>query len=60
MGYDLQPLVTMKEKTTLLQQAVDENWLLFFGHDPEIAFATVKHTDKGIRVDKTFRNFEKA
>jgi len=60
MGYDLQPLVTMKEKANFLQQAADENWLLFFGHDPEIAFATVKHTDKGIRVDKTFRNFEKA
>jgi len=60
MGYDLQPLVTMKEKVKTLQQALDENWLLFFGHDPEIAFATVKHTDKGIRVDKKFRNFEEA
>ena len=58
MGYDLQPLVTMKEKVKILQQAVDENWLLFFGHDPEIACATVKHIDKGIRIDKTFKNFE--
>ncbi len=60
MGYDLQPLVTIKEKVKILQQAVDENWLLFFEHDPEIACATVKHTDKGIRVDKTFRNFKEA
>ncbi len=60
MGYDLQPLVTMKEKVKTLQQAADENWLLFFSHDPEIACATVKHTEKGIRVDKTLRNFEEA
>jgi glyoxylase-like metal-dependent hydrolase (beta-lactamase superfamily II) len=60
MGYDLQPLVTIKEKVKILQQAVDENWLLFFEHDPEIACATVKHTDKGIRVDKTFGNFKEA
>ncbi|MEE9448724.1 MAG: MBL fold metallo-hydrolase [Ignavibacteriaceae bacterium] len=60
MGYDLQPLITIKEKVKILQQAVDENWLLFFEHDPEIACATVKHTDKGIRVDKTFGNFKEA
>ena len=58
MGYDLQPLVTLQEKKTFLKQAVDENWKLFFGHDPETAFASVKVTDKGYQVDKKFKSFK--
>jgi glyoxylase-like metal-dependent hydrolase (beta-lactamase superfamily II) len=58
MGYDLQPLVTMEEKKKILALAADENWKLFFGHDPEIAYATVKHTDKGIRDEERFTGFE--
>ncbi len=42
MGYDLQPLVTLEEKKKYLKIAVEENWKLFFGHDPEVAFATSK------------------
>ena len=40
--------------------ALDENWKLFFGHDPEIAFATVKKFGEGYIVDKTYRSFEEA
>ena len=40
--------------------AVDENWKLFFGHDPEIAFATVKKFGEGYLVDEKFRSFETA
>jgi len=58
MGYDLQPLVTLKEKKEILQKAAEENWKLFFEHDPVNAYATVKFTDKGIATDKLFRNFE--
>jgi glyoxylase-like metal-dependent hydrolase (beta-lactamase superfamily II) len=58
MGYDLQPLVTLEEKKKYLKIAVDENWKLFFGHDPEIAFATVKKLDKGYFSDKKFKSFE--
>lgn len=54
MGYDLQPLVTLNEKKKLLRQAVDEDWKLFFYHDPEIAYATLVQTDKGIRVKEKF------
>jgi len=60
MGYDLQPLVTLEEKKKHLKMAVDEKWKLFFGHDPEIAFATVKKFGEGYIVDKTFRTFEEA
>ena len=59
MGYDLQPLVTLREKIKYLKIAVDKNWKLFFGHDPEFAFATVKKFGEGYLVDKKFRTFEK-
>jgi glyoxylase-like metal-dependent hydrolase (beta-lactamase superfamily II) len=58
MGYDLQPLVTLQEKIKYLKIAVDKNWKLFFGHDPEFAFATVKKFGEGFLVDKKFRTFE--
>ena len=58
MGYDLQPLVTLEEKKKYLKIAVDQYWKLFFGHDPEIAFATVKKFGEGYIVDEKFRSFE--
>lgn len=53
MSYDVQPLVTMKEKERILKQAVDEGYILFFEHDPVIEAATLVETDRGIRVHKT-------
>lgn len=58
MGYDLQPLVTLDEKKKYLKLAVDENWNLYFGHDPDFAIATVKHSEKGIIQDKVYKDFE--
>jgi len=57
MGYDLQPLVTLEEKKKYLKIALDENWKLFFGHDPEIAFATIKKFGEGYTADEKFRSF---
>ena len=47
MGYDIQPLETVREKEKYLHKAVQENWKLIFGHDHENACATVKKTEKG-------------
>jgi len=58
MSYDLQPLVTLKEKKEILQKVAEKNWKLFFGHDPEIAIATVKQTDKGVREDRRYKSFD--
>jgi glyoxylase-like metal-dependent hydrolase (beta-lactamase superfamily II) len=58
MGYDLQPLVTLEEKRKYLKMAVEENWKLFFGHDPEFAFATVKKFGEGYIADEKFKSFE--
>jgi len=60
MGYDLQPLVTLQEKKKYLKLAVDENWKLFFGHDPEFALATAKIFREGYMSDKKFKSFEDA
>jgi glyoxylase-like metal-dependent hydrolase (beta-lactamase superfamily II) len=48
MAYDLRPLVTLEEKRRLLAQAADEDWILFFEHDPQVAAARLQRTEKGI------------
>ncbi|MBD2751459.1 MBL fold metallo-hydrolase [Spirosoma validum] len=50
MSYDMRPLLTMDEKSRVLQQAADENWILVFEHDPITEAATVEMTEKGIRI----------
>ncbi len=50
MGYDVRPLETMKEKQSILQTASDENYILFFEHDPFHEACTVQKTEKGIRM----------
>ncbi len=39
MGYDLYPLELLETKKKILTQAIKENWLLIFEHDPKIIFA---------------------
>lgn len=47
MGYDVQPLKTVREKAELLEQAVRHDWVLAFEHDPEHAFARVERDERG-------------
>jgi len=54
MSYDLQPMVTMEEKRKILPLAVEENWKLFFEHDPEITAATVTQSMHGFGVDEVY------
>ncbi|MEW6507846.1 MAG: MBL fold metallo-hydrolase [Bacteroidota bacterium] len=54
MGFDLQPLVTLQEKKDLYPQAIEENWILFFEHDPEVAAATITKNDKGFFIKDVF------
>ncbi|MBN8822185.1 MULTISPECIES: MBL fold metallo-hydrolase [unclassified Spirosoma] len=50
MSYDVRPLLTMEEKTQVLQKAAAENWILVFEHDPITEAATVEMTEKGVRI----------
>jgi len=54
MGYDLQPLVTVQEKKKILPIAIEQNWKLFFEHDPEVIMATVAESQKGFSIDQVF------
>ena len=54
MGYDTRPLITMEEKQKFLNKAADNGYILFFEHDPVNECCTVKHTDKGVRLDQVF------
>lgn len=47
MGYDVRPLVTVREKETFLKEAVDQNYLLFYEHDANTEVSRVVATDKG-------------
>jgi len=49
MGYDTRPLETLKEKDAILKQALDNNWTLFFEHDPITECINLERTEKGIR-----------
>ncbi len=54
MGYDVRPLQTLREKEAFLKRAADEGWYIFLEHDPKHEICTVKHTEKGVRLDQTF------
>jgi len=49
MGYDVRPLDTMKEKQETLKKAAENQYVLFFEHDPLGEACTVEFTDKGIK-----------
>lgn len=53
-AYDVSPLKTMQEKESFLREALENEYILFFAHDPDIECCTLRMTDKGIRVDRTF------
>ena len=45
MGYDLEPALTLHFKKRILPQAVAENWLCLFYHDPEMPVARILETN---------------
>jgi glyoxylase-like metal-dependent hydrolase (beta-lactamase superfamily II) len=50
MSYDLFPLQTMEQKEKLLAEALAENWVSFFEHDPKIAMAYLTQENKRIKI----------
>ena len=54
MGYDTRPLLTMPEKEKFLNVAADNNYYLFLEHDAHNQIITVKHTEKGVRLNECF------
>jgi glyoxylase-like metal-dependent hydrolase (beta-lactamase superfamily II) len=54
MGYDTRPLLTLEEKKSFLEEAAENNYVLFLEHDPVHECCTVKMTEKGVKLDQTF------
>ncbi len=55
MAYDMFPLTTLNEKKSFLTEAVENDYILFFEHDPHIECCTLQQTEKGIRMKESFR-----
>lgn len=55
MAYDMFPLTTLNEKKNFLTEAVQNDYILFFEHDPLIECCTLHQTEKGIRVKDSFK-----
>ncbi|WP_426328638.1 MBL fold metallo-hydrolase [Pedobacter sp. R-06] len=54
MAYDMFPLKTLTEKQAFLEEAVNNNYILYLEHDPVNECCTLQRTEKGIRVAETF------
>jgi len=46
MAYDQNPLVTRRIKPHILGQASDDNWVVFFDHDPNVKAARLRRDEK--------------
>lgn len=55
MAYDMFPLTTLHEKKSFLTEALQNNYILFFEHDPQIECCTLQQTEKGIRAGEGFK-----
>ena len=55
MAYDMFPLTTLNEKKVFLTEAQQNDFILFFEHDPSIECCTLQLTDKGIRIKDSFK-----
>lgn len=56
MGYDMRPLLTLSEKEEFLNLAANKGFYLFLEHDAYHEIITVKHTEKGVRLDQIFKS----
>ena len=55
MAYDMFPLKTLNEKKLFLNEAVKNNYILFFEHDPVHECCDLQETEKGVRPKDFFR-----
>jgi glyoxylase-like metal-dependent hydrolase (beta-lactamase superfamily II) len=55
MAYDTRPLLTLEEKLAFLPNAAENNYLLFFEHDPSVELCSLQATEKGIKEKECFR-----
>lgn len=55
MGYDMFPLTTLNEKKLFLKEALENDYILFFEHDPVNECCNLHQTERGIRQKEVFK-----
>jgi len=55
MAYDMFPLTTLKEKKSFLKEAVENDYILFFEHDPVHECCNLQQTERGVRPKNFFK-----
>ncbi|MEJ0103258.1 MAG: MBL fold metallo-hydrolase [Bacteroidota bacterium] len=55
MAYDMFPLTSLNEKKSFLNEALENDYILFFEHDPVNECCTLKQTERGIRANLSFK-----
>jgi len=55
MGYDMFPLTTINEKRSFLKEAVENDYILFFEHDPVNECCNLQPTETGIMAQDYFK-----
>jgi glyoxylase-like metal-dependent hydrolase (beta-lactamase superfamily II) len=55
MAYDMFPLTTINEKKSFLKEAVENDYILFFEHDPQQECCSLQQTERGIRSKDFFK-----
>ena len=55
MAYDMFPLTTLNEKKSFLNEALANDYILFFEHDPVHECCTLHDTERGIRPNEFLR-----
>lgn len=55
MAYDMFPLTTLNEKKTFLTEAMQNDYILFFEHDPVTECCSLQLTERGIRQKDVFK-----
>ncbi len=55
MAYDMFPLTTLIEKKSFLNEALNNNYILFFEHDAQHECCILHETERGIREKEIFK-----
>lgn len=55
MAYDTRPLLTLQEKEKFYEEAIENDYVLFFEHDIFNECCTLQQTPKGPRLNETFK-----
>jgi hypothetical protein len=50
MAYDIHPVQSVLEKSEILPKIMDEEWIIFFEHDPVHQAGTVQYDGKHFKL----------